>query len=91
MEDIFDTLESINSDELNQIIYIRNEGHTIHEAVERHLAHVSSHIGQIIFTAKFFKGKKWQTLTIPKGKTEEHNQRKVQQPRTIGFYKDRIK
>ncbi len=88
---LFDSLNSIESHEINEIIYIRNEGHTILEAVERHLAHVAYHTGQIVMLAKWMRGKNWESLTIPKGKTEEFNQEKFSHSKTRGFYKDRLK
>lgn len=87
---LFDSLNSIENDEINDIIYIRNEGHTILEAVERHLAHVAYHTGQIVMLAKWMRGDGWETLSIPKGKTEEFNQEKFNKPKTRGFYKDRL-
>lgn len=87
---LFNSLNSIENDEINQLIYIRNEGHTILEAVERHLAHVAYHTGQIVMLAKWMRGESWETLTIPKGKTEEFNQEKFSKPKTRGFYKNRL-
>ncbi|MEX0662482.1 MAG: DUF1572 family protein [Balneolaceae bacterium] len=87
---LFESLHSIENNELNQLIYIRNEGHTILEAVERHLAHVAYHTGQIVMLAKWIRGESWETLTIPKGKTEEFNQEKFSQPKSHGFYKNRL-
>ena len=87
---LFKALESVNPDELDHIIYIRNEGHTIHEAIERHLAHVAYHTGQIVLVAKWKLGDKWQALTIPKGKTDEFNRNKFNEPKSRGFYKNRL-
>jgi len=87
---LFESLHSIENDELNDIIYIRNEGHTILEAVERQLAHVAYHTGQIVMLAKWMRGENWETLTIPKGKTEDFNQEKFSQPKSRGFYKGRL-
>ncbi len=89
-EILFDSLNSVKDEEINDIIYIRNEGHTILEAVERHLAHVAYHTGQIVMLARWMRGKSWETLTIPKGKTEEFNQEKFSQKKSKGFYKDRL-
>lgn len=87
---LFDSLNSIENDEINDIVYIRNEGHTILEAVERHLAHVAYHTGQIVMLGKWMRGENWEILTIPKGKTEEFNQEKFSQSKTCGFYKGRL-
>lgn len=86
---LFDALESIEDDELNSIIYIRNDGHKLIEAIERHLAHVAYHTGQIVYLAKIYAGDNWQSLSIPKGKTEEYNQKKFKQKKGLGMYTDR--
>src|SRR3546814_8682169 len=49
---LFRALDSINSKDLERIIYIRNQGHTITEAINRQLAHYSYHVGQIVFLGK---------------------------------------
>jgi hypothetical protein len=38
------------------------------------MAHISSHVGQIVFIAKMFKSGQWQTLTIAKRKSKEFNE-----------------
>lgn len=87
---LFDALESVDNDELDSIIYIRNDGHKLIEAIERHLAHVAYHTGQIVYLAKMYAGKNWHSLSIPKGKTEEYNRKKFDQEKGRGMYTDRI-
>lgn len=71
---IFATLEALGPDDLERTVTIRVEPYTVVGAVQRSLAHYSDHIGQIILLAKHFTGPKWQTLSIPRGKSEEVNQ-----------------
>ncbi|RAR75530.1 uncharacterized protein DUF1572 [Flavobacterium aciduliphilum] len=59
-------LDSITPEQLTTIIYIRNEGHTVIEAINRQLAHYPYHVGQIIFYAKMLKQSEWVSLSIPK-------------------------
>jgi len=61
---------------LDTTIYIRNQGHTITEAINRQLAHYAYHVGQIVLIGKMLKGNDWVSLSIPKGKSEEFNQKK---------------
>lgn len=68
-----DTLDSLHEDDLGHIVYIRNEAHTVMEAIQRQLAHYSLHVGQIIFLGKMQKGRDWSSLSIPKGKSERFN------------------
>src|SRR5690606_11757156 len=42
---LFNALKSLNNSDLERIIYIRNEGHTVMEAINRQLAHYPYHIG----------------------------------------------
>ena len=86
---LFEALESIEDDELDSIIYIRNDGHLLIEAIERHLAHIAYHTGQIVYLAKIYAGDNWQSLSIPKGKSEEYNRKKFNQEEGRGMYTDR--
>ncbi|MDZ7721147.1 MAG: DUF1572 family protein [Balneolaceae bacterium] len=86
---LFEALDSIEDNELDSIIYIRNDGHKLIEAIERHLAHVAYHTGQIVYLAKIFAGDDWQSLSIPKGETEEYNRKKFSREKSRGLYTDR--
>jgi Protein of unknown function (DUF1572) len=65
---LFNALKSIEDDQLLKIITIRNEPHSVMEAIERQMYHYSYHIGQIIYVAKILKSSNWKTLTIPRKK-----------------------
>jgi hypothetical protein len=54
---------------------IRGEPHTVLQAINRQLTHYAQHVGQILFLAKHLAGDKWQTLSIPRGKSEEFNEK----------------
>ncbi|MCM3087620.1 DUF1572 domain-containing protein [Bhargavaea ginsengi] len=69
---LFGALDSLEEEELLREILIRGEPHTVIEAMERHLSHVASHIGQIVYIAKMLKGENWETLSIPKGQSEAY-------------------
>jgi len=75
-ECLFTALHQINSSNFDTIIKIRNEEHTIVEAVNRQLAHYASHVGQLVLIGKMLKGSKWVSLSIPKGASEAFNQGK---------------
>lgn len=64
----FNALNSIEDEHLLKIITIRNEPHSVMEAIERQMYHYSYHIGQIIYVAKILKSGDWKTLTIPRKK-----------------------
>lgn len=68
------TISSLNEDELLKIVFIRGEGHTVIEAIERQVAHYAYHIGQIVYIGKQIKNNQWESLSIPKGKSTEYLQ-----------------
>lgn len=61
-------LAELTEDDLLKPVRIRNEPHTVMEAIERQMYHYSYHVGQIVYLAKQVKGDSWVTLTIPKRK-----------------------
>lgn len=71
---LFDAIDPLTSDDLDRIIYIRNESHTITEAINRQLAHIPYHVGQLIFVAKMIAGETWNSLSIPKGQSKAFNE-----------------
>lgn len=78
---LFNALDSISDEDLNsKVIYIRNEGHSITEAINRQLAHYPYHIGQIVFIAKM-RSAEWESLTIPKGNSKAYNAKMFSKPK----------
>ena len=64
---VFDTLASLQPEDLARTVTIRNEPHTVMQAIHRATAHYAYHIGQIVFLAKHWRGKDWKSLSIPRG------------------------
>lgn len=73
---LLDTLDSLKPADLQTLIYIRNEGQTVLEAIQRQLAHYPLHVGQILYQAKALKGSEFQSLSIPKGNSAAFNAQK---------------
>lgn len=73
---LFDSLEGLSFQDLEKIIYIRNEGHTVIESINRQLCHYSYHVGQIVMIGKIICGDKWKSLSIPKGESKTFNLKK---------------
>lgn len=78
---VFAALDSLTENDLERVVYIRNEGHTVVEALNRQLAHYASHVGQIIFIAKMIKDSEWKSLSIPRNKSGSYNQEKFSNPK----------
>ena len=84
-------LETVNENNFDTKIYIRNQEHSVLEAINRQLAHYPYHIGQIVHIGKMIKGREWMSLTIPKGKSEEFNQEKFSRGKHTGHFSDDLK
>ena len=69
------TMESLHPDDVGRTVTVRGEPHTVLQAISRQLGHVAYHVGQIVFLAKHFAGPRWETLSIPRGKSEQVNAR----------------
>lgn len=83
-------LESLTESDLEKIIYIRNEGQTVQDAISRQLAHYPYHIGQIVFAAKMCTENGWKSLSVPKGKSTDYNQKKFSQEKQNKHFTDSI-
>ncbi len=72
-DSLLNALNTLSVDDLDKTIYIRKEPLTVVDAINRQLAHYSSHVGQIIFVGKIFLNDRWVSLSIPKGNSKEYN------------------
>lgn len=70
---LFATLDSLQPDDLGRTILIRNEPHSVIEAINRQLLHYSIHVGQIVFLAKHLASDHWQSLSVPRGMSAKFN------------------
>jgi hypothetical protein len=78
----FDALAPLTDVELQDTVFIREEPHTIYNAIVRQIVHYAGHAYQILFIAKHLKGPAWSTLSIPRGRSEEFNrQMRAERPR----------
>lgn len=85
---LFNALNSITDNDLERIIYIRNEGHTILEAINRQIAHYSYHVGQIVYIAKMYKNNGWSSLSIPRNQSKEYNDKKFSEEKGNRHFTD---
>lgn len=70
---LFDTLESLKTEDLGKTVRIGGEDFTVLKATNRALTHIAYHIGQITLLAKHFRSSEWKTLSVPKNKSAEFN------------------
>lgn len=66
------TLASLAADDLLRTIQVRGESMTALSALNRALAHLAGHVGQITLLAKHYAGPEWQTLSIPRGQSKTY-------------------
>ncbi len=84
---LFDAIDPLNADDLQKIIYIRNEGHTVMEAINRQLCHYTYHVGQIVFLAKML-AEQWESLSIPRGASTAYNAKKFSEDKGTRHFTD---
>jgi hypothetical protein len=72
---LMDIIENLEEADLEKTIYIRKEPHHVIEAINRQIAHYSYHVGQIVYLAKEIKKDSFASLSIPKNKSQEFNQK----------------
>src|SRR5271165_2404500 len=77
---LLQTLKSLKQDDFGKTVLIRGEPHSVPLALERSLGHTCYHIGQIVQVARIQAGKQWNTLTIPRGGSEQFNKDKWGRP-----------
>jgi len=70
---VLNAVENLSVEDLSKKVTIRQEEHSVIDAINRQLAHYAYHIGQLIYVAKLIKDEKWETLSIARGKSKEFN------------------
>lgn len=85
---LFEAIQPLNHEDLNKIVYIRNQGHSVVEAINRQLAHYPYHIGQMVFLGKMLAKNGWQSLSIPKGSSASFNEKKFAEPKHRAHFTD---
>ena len=83
---LFNAMASIQSEDLQKIIFIRNIGLTVEDAISRQLAHYPYHIGQIVFIGKALKDTHWQNLSIAKKSSKAYNDEKFSDQKSVKDY-----
>ncbi|HNE46247.1 MAG TPA: DUF1572 domain-containing protein [Chitinophagales bacterium] len=85
---LYHVIDHLTADDLEKIIYIRNQGHSVVEAINRQLAHYPYHVGQIVFIGKMVMDEKWKSLSIPKGNSKAFNKEKFDKPKERRHFTD---
>jgi hypothetical protein len=80
---LFNALNSLKENDLKKEIFIRNQSHSVTDAINRQLAHYAYHVGQIVFIGKMIQNSEWNSLSIPKNKSKEFNEGKFVKPQNL--------
>lgn len=89
-EKLTDTLQTVSDADLDTIIYIRNMGCTLHDAIIRQVSHYAYHVGQIVFTARLLKVDGFVSLSVPLGESEKYNEAKFAKEKEIKHFVDDV-
>lgn len=89
-ECLISALNGLTEQDMTKVVYIRNEGHTVAEAIIRQLCHYSYHLGQLIFAAKALKETHWDTLSIARNKSKDYNAGKFSQEKGQRHFTDNV-
>jgi hypothetical protein len=76
---LLSAIAPLTEQDMSRVVYIRNEGHTVEEALHRQLAHYAYHVGQIVLLARSFAGDAWTSLSIPRNGSAAFNKDKFAQ------------
>lgn len=73
---LFAAIDPLTPADLDRLVHIRTEPHTVAQAITRQLAHVPYHVGQIVLIGKLYLGDGFTSLSIPKGGSLAFNKAK---------------
>ena len=70
---LLSTLGTLRDEDLGAEVAIRGRSLLVHEALFRAMAHISYHVGQIVYLAHAHRGEGWKYLSIPPGGSAAYN------------------
>jgi hypothetical protein len=71
---LFAGIGQLSESDLDRTVSVRFEQLPVVSAINRQLAHHAYHVGQIVQLARH-SAKAWETLSIPRGRSEEFNEK----------------
>lgn len=74
---VFQALEPLSDEDLARTVTIRGEAHSVMQAMNRQIAHYANHVGQIVLLAKHFAHDRWESLSVPRNRSAEFNQKVI--------------
>lgn len=86
---LFSAIEPLDNSDLKKVVYIRNQGHTVSEALERQLGHYAYHVGQMVLLGKMILGTNWESLSIPKNQSNRFNKKHFEKTKQKKHFTDK--
>ena len=74
-------LDGLSNSDLERTVIIRGVSLTVHAALSRSVAHVATHVGQIVLLARLLAEQEWESLSIPRGGSRAYNQNPTREKR----------
>lgn len=68
---LFNTIENLKANDLNKTVTLRQQPLSVLQAIQNEVAHISYHLGQILYIGKQIKDKEWIILSIPKNNSRK--------------------
>src|SRR6185436_15665545 len=84
---LFAAITPLLPGDLSRTVHVRGEAHSVLEAITRQTTHYAAHVGQIVLLAKHHAGSRWQTLSIPRGRSKEFDVSKSGAPYVVQEHK----
>ena len=66
-------IRALSDADLERKVVIRGSSLTVHAALSRSVAHVATHVGQIVLLARLVAEREWESLSIPHGGSQLYN------------------
>jgi hypothetical protein len=63
---LYEALAPLTAGDLDRIVTIRGQPHTVVQAINRQLTHYAYHAGQMVFLAKHLAGRDWKSQSVPR-------------------------
>ncbi|MCB9231477.1 MAG: DUF1572 family protein [Bacteroidia bacterium] len=88
---VMQVMYELTPDDLERTVLIRNQEHSVVEAINRQMDHYAYHVGQMVYLGKMICGSNWTSLSIPKGGSKAFNEKKSSQGVHGGHFTEDIK
>lgn len=67
------SIQILKPEDLHKTVTLRRDPLSVIQAIQTEIAHISYHLGQILYIGKQIKDKEWDILSIPKNRSKEFN------------------